>query len=439
MYENITPLSPLGQFLQDRSGYDRVVLPYQPPLRLLQQAASQLGGNFSLLHSSQSDPSGNHQSLLATQPLEEMALTSWEELQQLLATHPQALWVGNLEYEMGQGGKSVLTRYARYYLFDNRRQQLECFSHPEAIDFAFSDIENHQSLRWPSCEAASLTSNMRKQEYLEKVAATLEQIRAGEFYQANLTRRFAGDFTRAPQATELIALFSALCEASPAGYAALLKRGDSTIISSSPESFLSITDKGEILSRPIKGTARRSPDAAADAAIREQLQQSEKNRAENLMIVDLMRNDLAIHSVAGSVEVQALYEIQAYPHLYHLVSTIKAQRQAGISSADIIRACFPPASMTGAPKKRVMEWCRMQEPTPRGIYSGALGWLAGDGSADLSVVIRTLRVEGRQFRFQVGGGIVADSNPLDEWEETLTKAAALCKVLCITRDALAGI
>jgi anthranilate/para-aminobenzoate synthase component I len=212
--------------------------------------------------------------------------------------------------------------------------------------------------------------------------------------------------------------------------------GERAILSSSPESFLHITQEGTVSTRPIKGTARRSGDATADATIYHELANSTKNRAENLMIVDLMRHDLSHHCESGSIAVEDLFKITEHPHLYHMVSTVTGQKKPEASTLDLIQACFPPGSMTGAPKIAAIRWCQKMEQMQRGIYSGALGWIHSDGSADLSVVIRTLLLDGNRFEFQVGGGIVADSTPESEWEETLTKATGIASTLGISLDAL---
>lgn len=416
----------LQQFLTVKSGLAAQSMRWCEPLEFMQKYAGE--SHYAFLHSSQVDAAGNQQSLFALNPLETIVITNWDELQEVIASQPQALWIGNLAYEMGQGGTTQLTRYGSYYVFNAKVKELTLFGEVANTGLKVDCSEN-LSIR-------NLSSNMTKFEYLAHIRATLEQIHAGEFYQANITRKFFGEYDAAPCASEIFQNLSAL---SPAGYGALLKYEDRAIISSSPESFLNISAEGRVMTHPIKGTARRSRDAAEDMAIRSALAGSQKNKAENLMIVDLMRNDLAIHAEAGSVQTEKLFEITEYPHLYHMVSTISAQRNQDASTLEVIRGCFPPGSMTGAPKKRVMEWCASVERLPRGVYSGALGWIAGDGSADLSVVIRTILLEGKRLEFQVGGGIVADSEPYAEWEETLTKAAAICEILGISQQEIAAL
>jgi aminodeoxychorismate synthase component I len=278
-----------------------------------------------------------------------------------------------------------------------------------------------------------LSSNFTKAEYLRSVEHTLEQIGQGSFYQANITRKFYGRFDRAPDS---FALFERLCAISPAPYSAFIRRGNTSILSSSPERFLNITADGWVTAQPIKGSAPRGATPQEDEAIRNALYHSSKDRAENLMIVDLMRNDLSRACEPGTVSVASLYDIKTYATIHQMVSTISGWRHGKCSSADVVKACFPPGSMTGAPKIRAMQWCAEQERIARGVYSGAIGWFDEDGSCDLSVVIRTLIIQGNCFEFQVGGGIVADSEPEKEWEETLIKARAIAELLGIEMQRL---
>jgi anthranilate/para-aminobenzoate synthase component I len=214
---------------------------------------------------------------------------------------------------------------------------------------------------------------------------------------------------------------------------------DASILSSSPERFLTVDATGHMISSPIKGTAPRFTDPALDASSRTRLETSAKDRAENLMIVDLMRNDLSRSSKPGSVRVERLFEVSSYATLHHMASTITGQKRPDILTLDALHHCFPPGSMTGAPKIRAMQWCLEHERIRRGVYSGALGWFGGDGACDFSVVIRTLVTEGRRFEFQVGGGIVADSDPTEEWQETITKAQGICSALGVNIKSLEAI
>lgn len=283
---------------------------------------------------------------------------------------------------------------------------------------------------------SELSSNMTKQQYMQSVERTVAQIEGGQFYQANITRKFQGTFAAAPHS---FALFSALCRASPAPYSAFLQLGEVTVISSSPECFLKVDEAGNVITRPIKGSAPRAATAAEDEKLRQELLESGKDKAENLMIVDLMRNDLSHHCIPGSVQADHLFEVITYATVHHMVSTVRGKKLPHTSTLDVVKSCFPPGSMTGAPKIEAMKWCSAIETLERGVYSGALGWFSSDGACDLSVVIRTLLVKGDRFEFQVGGGIVADSEPEAEWRETLTKARGIAAALGIDMKELENI
>jgi anthranilate/para-aminobenzoate synthase component I len=201
--------------------------------------------------------------------------------------------------------------------------------------------------------------------------------------------------------------------------------------------FLSLDTLGNVETRPIKGSAPRFEDKEKDQNSKNELQSSEKNRAENLMIVDLMRNDLSRNCVTGSVSVDSLFDVTTYATVHHMSSTIRGKKKPDIATLDLVKGCFPPGSMTGAPKIKAMELCSELEQQARGVYSGAIGWFSGDGACDFSVVIRTLIMQGRRFEFQVGGAIVSDSDPIEEWRETLTKARGIAKALDIPIEKLA--
>lgn len=299
-----------------------------------------------------------------------------------------------------------------------------CFDHEQQV----INIEGAGTLPEPLSNdfvqpkpAVTITSPMSKDEYIDSVQDALEQIHAGNFYQANLTRKYCGTFDEALTPQSACNLFTKLCDISPAPYSAFLAHEGHYTISSSPELFIAADADGTMTTRPIKGTASRKHTAQA-------LRDSPKDRAENLMIVDLMRNDVSRCAKAGSVQVPELFEVDSFATLHHLSSTITAIRQEACSCADMLRATFPPGSMTGAPKLAAMQWIASQEKLDRGIYSGAIGWIDGD-MCELSVVIRTLVAEGSRCEFQVGGGIVADSDPENEYEEILTKSRAIATLL----------
>ncbi|HXV36661.1 MAG TPA: aminodeoxychorismate synthase component I, partial [Myxococcota bacterium] len=258
------------------------------------------------------------------------------------------------------------------------------------------------------------------QSYAKAVDATKQQIEAGEVYQACFTQRRERD---CPADSWL--LYRKLRDLNPAPFASYVELPEVAIVGSSPERFLRVDDERRVESRPIKGTRPRGRDLASDRARRSELERSAKDRAENLMIVDLVRNDLGRVCEIGSVEVPELMAIERYASVYQMVSTVRGTLRRPCDAFDLVRATFPPGSMTGAPKIAAMRILDALEPVRRGIYSGALGYFDLRGGADLCVVIRTiLVVDGRAY-LHSGGGIVADSNAADEWQESLDKAQLL--------------
>ena len=256
--------------------------------------------------------------------------------------------------------------------------------------------------------------------YAKAVDRVKEEIAAGNVYQANLTHRMERDFAGDPWA-----LYRSLRRINPAPFACFIELPEVCVVGSSPELFLRVDADGCVESRPIKGTRPRGRHAAEDAAQRAALAVSEKDRAENRMIVDLVRNDLGRVCETGSVGAPELMQIEEYASVFQLVSSVTGRLREGSDVFDLLRATFPPGSMTGAPKIAAMQLLGRLEPVRRGIYSGAIGYLDVRGGADLSVVIRTLLLrEGRAY-LHSGGAVVADSDPRDEWRETLDKSAPL--------------
>ena len=255
--------------------------------------------------------------------------------------------------------------------------------------------------------------------YTPACARILDYIRAGDVYQANLTFPIHARWEGTP-----LGLHAALLRRQPVPHGAVVQLPDApAVVSRSPELFFATDAAGRIETRPMKGTAPRDPDPVRDAALRDALGSSAKDRAENLMIVDLLRNDISRVCRTGSVRVPDLYRVETYATVHQMVSRITGDLIPGTSFSDILRALFPCGSITGAPKIRAMQIIRDLEPAPRGVYCGAVGWIAPDGSASFNVAIRTLTLfpDGRA-RFGVGGGIVHDSTPEGEYEEALWKA-----------------
>jgi aminodeoxychorismate synthase component I len=271
---------------------------------------------------------------------------------------------------------------------------------------------------------AGCSSLVSRADYLAKIAIAKEHILAGDAFEVCLTHGIEAPFTGDP-----FALWQELRRTSPSPFAAFLDLPECAIVSSSPERFLSIDVAGNVESRPIKGTRPRGTTPAEDTRLEEELATSVKDRAENAMIVDLVRNDLGRVCRFGTVEAPALYAVERYATVLQMVSTVRGQLDEGRDAIDAVRACFPPGSMTGAPKIEAMTILEELEPTERGVYSGALGWLDFGGSVDLSVVIRTIVVKDGRAHVQVGGAIVADSDADAEHDETMYKARAMLAAL----------
>jgi aminodeoxychorismate synthase component I len=257
-------------------------------------------------------------------------------------------------------------------------------------------------------------------DFIQNVDRIREWISAGDIYQVNLSHAFTAEVAGG----SLFGLYEALRDASPAPMAAWLSLDDKEILSSSPEFFLKIS--GSVIeTRPIKGTRPRFTDPDEDRRSAYELQTSAKEIAELVMITDLLRNDLGQVCEFGSVEVSEMLQLESLAQVHHLVSTVTGTLRPNIDAIDAIAACFPGGSITGAPKKRAMEIIQELEAQPRGIYCGAIGWLGYNGESSFNIAIRTLIREGDKLVYQVGAGIVADSDPQKEYEETLHKAAGI--------------
>jgi para-aminobenzoate synthetase component 1 len=270
-----------------------------------------------------------------------------------------------------------------------------------------------------------IRSNFTKDKYLAAIRRAKAYIAAGDIYQVNLSQRFSGPLPVPP-----FDLYTRLCARNPAPFAAFLDFGEMQVLSSSPERFLQVEARTrQVCTRPIKGTRPRGGTPEQDADLGRELLLSEKDRAELVMIVDLERNDLGRVCETGSVYVSELMALERYPTVYHLVSTIGGRLPPERDRMDLLRAMFPGGSITGAPKIRAMEIIAELEPTRRGVYTGSIGWLGFTGDMDLNIAIRTFVIRDGMACFQVGGGIVADSDPEEEYEETLHKGRALMEAL----------
>ncbi len=257
------------------------------------------------------------------------------------------------------------------------------------------------------------------QQYLQDIATCKQRLIEGESYEICLTNRITVDL-----AVEPLPLYRTLRRVNPAPFSAYLRFGECAVLSSSPERFLSIARDRWVEAKPIKGTCPRGKTPAEDVRLAEDLRSDEKNRAENLMITDLLRNDLGVVCEVGTVHVPNLMHVESYETVHQLVSTVRGLLREDVEPPDCIRACFPGGSMTGAPKKRTMEIIDELEGEARGVYSGAIGYLGLSGGCDLSIVIRTLVVERERATLGVGGAIVMQSDAEEEYQETLLKARA---------------
>lgn len=285
----------------------------------------------------------------------------------------------------------------------------------------FFDTLNRQQTSKGTYQSAHAEgkSNFERPQYLKSIEKIVRYIAAGHVYQVNLSQRFLMDFSG-----DAYTLFTDLFNANPAPFFAYVHAGDHQIVSTSPERFLK-QDGRQLETRPIKGTRPRGKTPEEDQALRKELFESKKDDAELSMIVDLLRNDLGKVSSAGSVMVAAHKKIEAYQNVYHLVSTVESQLAAGKDSVDLIRATFPGGSITGCPKIRAMEIIDELEPHRRHIYTGSIGYISFHDTMDLSIAIRTATILNNKILFSVGGGIVYDSNPVDEYDETLHKGRTL--------------
>lgn len=272
-------------------------------------------------------------------------------------------------------------------------------------------------------EVFKLKSNFSKAGYIKAVKAAKEYIRKGDIYQVNLSQQFSADSNLSAQE-----IYYRLRNFSPASFSAYFDAGNFQIISSSPERFLKL-EKGIVLTRPMKGTRPRSDDPVLDKKHRQELLDSAKDRAELTMIVDLERNDLGRVCSYGTVSAPKLRQLETYRTVFQTTATVAGSLHKNKDRLDLLKACFPGGSITGCPKIRAMEIIEELEPSRRGIYTGSLGYLSFSGDMDFNIMIRTIIKEGNRLSFGVGGGIVADSAPEAEYEETLVKAKGIFQAI----------
>ena len=360
-----------------------------------------------------------HLSIVAAQPSRIMRGSSeeeWAELREAVRAHstetrpddglPHGFAAGLVEYE----GAFCFGFYDDALIFRHADETWHAVGAGIELGSATSEV--------PS-ERPSFTATMRREEFCEMVARAQEYIASGHIYQVNLSHRFT-----APWRGDAWAFYEALRHYSPAPCAAFVELDGRAILSASPESFLKMSGR-EVRTRPIKGTRPRRAEATADEKSAYDLLTSPKEIAELVMITDLERNDLGIVCEYGSVTVGELLKLERFEQVFHLVSTISGRLRPEVDHVSALRACFPGGSITGAPKKRAREIIAELEPEPRGLYTGAIGWFGFNGESQFNIAIRTAIVEPGLAHFHVGAGIVADSLPEAEWQETLDKAAGI--------------
>jgi 4-amino-4-deoxychorismate synthase (2-amino-4-deoxychorismate-forming) component I len=319
---------------------------------------------------------------------------------------------------------------------DRARNRVIAVAEPDSVD-ALDRLEADANLVAPQLDAPDQgfrVDSVREEDpeaYLERVRRGKEYVRAGDIYQTNLSRPWHVELGRDP---DVLALYNRLCTTNPAPFAALAQWRGATILSSSPERLVRVEGR-RIDTRPIAGTRPRSRRAGDDIAEMTALAAHPKERAEHIMLIDLERNDLGRVCEPGTVQVDELMTIESYAHVHHIVSNVSGVLRPDVTPVDALRAVFPGGTITGCPKFRCMQIIAELEGVGRGAYTGSLGYLNRNGTMDLNILIRTMTLMGRQIEFRAGAGIVADSDPQRELEETRAKARGLLAAFEVTRGA----
>jgi para-aminobenzoate synthetase len=349
-------------------------------------------------------------------------------------------WVGYLGYELKSecgGDRAHTSPYPdatmmfadRAVVFDHQESKTyllaldtDWLSKTAATLPCLSDVDEEADV--PPAGPHTVRLRHDRRQYLDAIATCQDAILSGETYEVNLTNMIEAEGELDPWRA-----YQFLRRLSPAPFGALLRLGEMSVLSTSPERFLRVSRDGTVESKPIKGTRPRGDSPAEDAALREELRASEKDRSESLMIVDLVRNDLSRSAVVGSVHVPSIFDVESYATVHQLVATVRAKLRPEVTAVDCVRAAFPGGSMTGAPKIRSMQIIDHVEGGARGVYSGAIGYFSLSGAADLCIVIRTAVVTPGRTTYGVGGAIVALSDQDAEFEETAVKATPLLRLL----------
>lgn len=309
----------------------------------------------------------------------------------------------------------------------NKAQRQTCLfaepDHAECLAVMRADLESASSVPDEAVQVDDLTEEP-PELFLDGVSRIKDYIREGDVFQVNLARRWRGQLNGGSAAQ----LYARLRRSNPAPFAGIADFGQHQIVSSSPERLVRVRN-GQVETRPIAGTHPRSHDRGEDEKLRQDLMASPKERAEHIMLIDLERNDLGRICQPGSVEVDDLMAVRSYTHVHHIESSVRGRLHAGVTPGAVLRALFPGGTITGCPKVRTMQIISELEASPRGAYTGSMGYLNRDGSMDLNILIRSFMLSGRQLSFKAGAGIVADSDPMRELNETRAKAKGLLKAL----------
>lgn len=387
-----------------------------------EQVAAQLGhmDNLCFIDSSGNFPRNYHRTISVIAAEADQIITGNisrpHSLKRVLSDYPPSSSsslpnggaIGWIDYD----GDFTFGVYSSLLVFDHSTQQW--WSNGDLATKLEPDIQQTP----PSI--SSFSSNLSELDYITKVKQIKDYITAGDIYQVNLTQRFEAIIN----GPHLFPLYQILRESSPAPMATYIRLHGREILSSSPETFLKV-DGSSIETRPIKGTRPRYKTPTEDLASAEELLTSEKEQAELIMITDLLRNDIGKVCAFGSVAVPELTQLEQLEHVYHLVSKIQGTLREGCDHVDAVQACYPGGSITGAPKIRAMEIIEELETVPRGLYTGAIGYFGLNQQTQLNIAIRTLSRENGKLHYHVGAGIVADSDPTAEYQETLQKAKGI--------------
>ena len=309
---------------------------------------------------------------------------------------------------------------------DNSRRLTRAKLRLDTCANKIKDAIPHKPENKQNASNIELTSPFNKERYANLVEKAQQYILEGDIFEVNLSHRFEAELNQPDE--ENYSLYMKMRAANPSPFSAYLNMGDHQILSSSPERFLLCKDR-HVSTRPIKGTAPRGKSPTEDEYNAKKLSSSEKDRSENVMIADLLRNDLSKVCLPNSIKVKKLCGLENYPSVFHLVTVIEGVLQNNVHSLDLLEACFPGGSITGAPKIRSMQIIYELEPTARGPYCGSIGYIGFNGAMDTSIVIRTLLAHGNKISYQAGGAVVLDSSPEEEYLETLTKSASIKRVL----------